>query len=87
MTDIDEAAVDRFAVAVSAAFRRSTAPRPRAVAAPRPPGGRAARMQAEARPGRSCALIFTERDGTESEVILDAATCRDVAAALTRAAR
>ena len=45
MTDIDEAAVDRFADAVSAVFRRDIAPRPRAAASPRPlhPGGHDAR--------------------------------------------
>ena len=84
---IDQAALDKFVDATYAAFRRSTVPQSRAASVTRPPGGRAARMHAEARPGRSCALIFTERDGTESEVILGAATCREVAAALTRAAR
>lgn len=83
----DQAAVDRLVDAVYGMSRRSTAPRPRAAAMPQPPGVRAVRMRAEARPGRSCALILTEADGSVGEAILDTATCRELAAALTRAAR
>ena len=79
MSDIDQAALDRLVDATFAAFRHGSAPRPRAA--------RAVTMRAEARPGRSCALIITEKDGSAGEAILDAATCREVAAALTRAAR
>ena len=84
---IDQAEVEKFADAVSAAFRRSTAPPLRASAAPRRPARRSARIHAEARPGRSCALIITEEDGSVGEAILDAATCREMSAVLTRAAR
>lgn len=87
MSDIDQAALDRLVDATFAAFRHGSAPRPRAAASPQPRAARAVTMRAEARPGRSCALIITEKDGSAGEAILDAATCREVAAALTRAAR
>jgi len=84
---IDQAALDRLVDAAYGAFRHDTAPQPRAAASPRTRAARAVTMRAEARPGRSCALIITEKDGSVGEAILDAATCREVAAALTRAAR
>jgi hypothetical protein len=55
--------------------------------APQVPPVRQVRMRAEARPGRSCALILTEQDGSGSEMVLGPAECRELSAVLARAAR
>jgi hypothetical protein len=53
----------------------------------RSPAGRA-NLRAEARPGRECALILTSaQTGEVTEMVLDARTCRELSAVLTRAAR
>lgn len=44
-------------------------------------------LKAEARPGRTAALIITEHGGGVDEVVLTARVCRELAAVLNEAAR